>query len=251
MKLSKPNEQDLNGAIDVALIIDDLSKGWFPSDDEGDIEFDIMDSADCRKALDILIGISDQCSLMRAAMTTLVLCDPNNKVIDPDIDHVDQHPEVKEAMALKEVATRANEWVVSRDTGASSLAIWSHMMGCIPSHRSYPSDPSDLGRCLRLLEKVPEWKPRISEMAKYSPGWAGLVMQWEALSVQMDDEAGIDWSEGRDAPETYRTMQLAIAEGYRKDDSYECKFRSDGTLSSARKKDGTVSVTSVCREDLE
>lgn len=102
MKLAKPNEQDLNRAIDVARILNDLSRGWFPSDDEGDHEFDIMDSAHCRKALDILIGISDECSLMRAAMTTLVLCDPNNKAIDPDIDHVDHHPEVKEAMALKE-----------------------------------------------------------------------------------------------------------------------------------------------------
>jgi hypothetical protein len=102
MKLSKPNEQDLNGAIDIARILDDLNKGWFPSGDDGDHVFDIMDSADCRKALDILIGISDQCSLMRAAMTTLVLCDPINKSIDPDCDHVDHHPEVKEAMALKE-----------------------------------------------------------------------------------------------------------------------------------------------------
>lgn len=102
MKLAKPNEQDLNRAIDVARILNDLSRGWFPSDDEGDHEFDIMDSAHCRKALDILIGISDECCLMRAAMTTLVLCDPNNKAIDPDIDHVDHHPEVKEAMALKE-----------------------------------------------------------------------------------------------------------------------------------------------------
>tara|TARA_Y100000034_G_scaffold125849_1_gene176189 strand:- start:1273 stop:1782 length:510 start_codon:yes stop_codon:yes gene_type:complete len=118
MKLAKPNEQDLNGAIDIARIIDDLSKGWFPSDDEGDIEFDIMDSADCRKALDILIGISDQCSLMRAAMTTLVLCDPNNKVIDPDIDHVDQHPEVKEAMALKE---RIDSFFTQEFTGGMKI----------------------------------------------------------------------------------------------------------------------------------
>ena len=245
MKLAKPNERDLNGAIDVARIIDDLSKGWFPSDDEGDHEFDIMDSAHCRKALDILIGISDECSLMRAAMTTLVLCDPANKTIDRDSDYVDHHPEVKEAMAFKDIADRAIAWITSQDTGTSSKAIWSHMMGCAPSNLSHPYDPSDLGRCLRLLEKVPEWKPRISEMAKYSPGWAGLAKQWDSLSEKMDDEVGIDWSKGKGAPETYRSIKLAIAEGYREDDSYECKFYSDGTISSARKKDGNGSVTSV------
>ncbi|MBN58707.1 hypothetical protein [Thalassolituus sp. UBA3500] len=118
MKLAKPNEQDLNGAIDIARILDDLSKGWFPSGDDGDHEFDIMDSADCRKALDILIGISDQCSLMRAAMATLVLCDPDNKVIDPDIEHVDHHPEVKEAMALKE---RIDSFFTQEFTGGMKI----------------------------------------------------------------------------------------------------------------------------------
>ena len=35
---------------------------------------------------------------------------------------------------------------------------------------SYPSDPADLGRCLRLLREIPEWAPRMPEMAKRGGG---------------------------------------------------------------------------------
>ncbi|MEL3893148.1 hypothetical protein [Pseudomonas aeruginosa] len=70
-----------------------------------------------------------------------------------------------------------------------------------------PSDPSDLGRCLRLLELVPEWKARISEMAIHGREWAALVSHWEELHQLMDDEVGIDWSKGNSALRTYERMK--------------------------------------------
>jgi len=102
MKLATPNEQDINGALEVTRILGDLSSGRFPSNDaDEDVEFDIGDGDDCRKALEMLIDIENKCTLMRAAMTTLVLCDPRNKVIDHSIDYVDHHPEIKAAVELK------------------------------------------------------------------------------------------------------------------------------------------------------
>jgi len=102
MRIATPNENDINGALEVARALDEISNGWFPSNDaDGDVEFDIDDGDDCRKALDMLIDIENKCSLMRAAMTTLVLCDPRNKVIDHSIDYVDHHPEIKAAVELK------------------------------------------------------------------------------------------------------------------------------------------------------
>lgn len=76
-----------------------------------------------------------------------------------------------------------DDWLLSGDTGLSSEAIWRHMMGMAPDvewgPRS-PLDPSDFGRCHRLLQKFPEWRTRIGEMVKY-PAWNPLAAHWDEL----------------------------------------------------------------------
>lgn len=84
---------------------------------------------------------------------------------------------------------RANAWITGRDTGASSKAIWAVMMGA-KSDGSYPSDGDDLGRCLRLLEAVPEWKPRLGEMAAVNRYWAALVTHWDELAALHSEQGG-------------------------------------------------------------
>ena len=59
--------------------------------------------------------------------------------------------------------------------------MWAVMMG-VKGSGAYPSDGADLGRCLRLLEAVPEWKPRLPEMAAVNDYWAALVTHWAELS---------------------------------------------------------------------
>lgn len=124
-------------------------------------------------------------------------------------------------------------WILSGDTGTSSKAICAHMQGIKPERESYPSDPADLGRCLRLLEQIPEWKPRIKEMAVYGPGWAGQVERWEELAETMADEVGIDWSKGDSAPVTYEAMRLAQAFGYKSDPGFQCELDEKGHLKRA------------------
>lgn len=138
---------------------------------------------------------------------------------------------------MKTIEKRLIEWFVSGDTGLSSEAIAAHMSGAGSRKRmDYPSDPSDLGRCLRLLDKIPEWKDRIGEMSQYSPGWAGLVKNWDKISKSMEDEAGINWQKAKSAPITYDMMKLAEAEGFLADDRFECQVYKSGHLSSWRKK---------------
>ncbi|MDC9825692.1 hypothetical protein PRN20_18310 [Devosia sp. ZB163] len=83
---------------------------------------------------------------------------------------------------------RAAAWIAGRDTGASSKALWATMMG-VPSDKSHPHDGDDLGRCIRLLEAVPEWKARIGEMAAVSAYWAALVPHWDEL-VELHNRSG-------------------------------------------------------------
>lgn len=139
---------------------------------------------------------------------------------------------------ISDFNSRLVMWLTSGDTGISSSALASHMSGS-PAGRwgwGYPHDPDDLGRCLRLLELFPEWKPRIAEMASRDPGWAGLSARWNEIAQSMADEVGIAWEKGRSAPKTYKLMQVAIGEGYRADPSLDCTFDEGGHLRSAQKK---------------
>lgn len=77
---------------------------------------------------------------------------------------------------------RPLQWIVGDDTGASSEAIWAHMMGVRPKYGySYPLDGGDLGRCIRLLRVMPEWAERMPELAARSKEWTAIVAHWDEL----------------------------------------------------------------------
>jgi hypothetical protein len=71
-------------------------------------------------------------------------------------------------------------WLASDDTGQSSLYMAS-VLGGFRRDYAHPRDLDDFGRCSRLLDAVPEFRPRLSEMRDKSPEWAALVDSWEAI----------------------------------------------------------------------
>src|SRR5579875_1707260 len=83
---------------------------------------------------------------------------------------------------------RAAEWLLSDDTGLSSMAIVARMLGARHGHFPYPHDPSDLGRCLRLLERIPEWRARLTDMTACSESWARLIEVWDELEALYREE---------------------------------------------------------------
>ena len=103
----------------------------------------------------------------------------------------------------------ARKWLMDGERGTSSNTIFRTLAGIKPEPEdwsSHPHDPADLRRCRLLLEQVPEFAPRIVEMAAVSPQWAGLVKFWELLCRTMDDEC--DWRNGKGhAANTYEIMQ--------------------------------------------
>ncbi|WP_444757174.1 hypothetical protein [Pseudomonas sp. A014] len=115
--------------------------------------------------------------------------------------------------ADKTVEQRAAAWMRDGEVGMSSRAIHDHMLGLTPKHGfSYPSDPDDLNRCLLLLDLIPEWKPRMGEMAQHSEMWAGLTARWDEIAQSFLSEAGLDWSMSKRAPRTYQLMKQAMGE---------------------------------------
>jgi hypothetical protein len=125
--------------------------------------------------------------------------------------------ELKASYAAMPFDERVNGWIVGGDVGQSSKTIWAAMLGIDLGEdgANHPHDPADLGRCLRLLELMPEWTPRLPELAALDPCWHALVEHWNDLSSSMEDEVGIAWEKGKSAPATYALMRTVIDDARR------------------------------------
>jgi hypothetical protein len=125
--------------------------------------------------------------------------------------------ELKASYAAMPYDGRVNRWIVGGDVGLSSKTIWATMLGIDLGEDgvNHPHDPADLGRCLRLLELVPEWKPRLPELAALDPRWRSLVEHWRELASSMEDEVGVAWEKGKCAPATYALMRTAKDDAWR------------------------------------
>lgn len=119
------------------------------------------------------------------------------------------HAKCKGPLRVDPTPKDPGEWARGDDTGSSSATIWSVMTGRMHSryapHGAHPYDPSDFGRCHRLLELFPEWRARMPEVAKKYKLWARLVDQWDALTALYVEEL----PSGR-APKLYAAIQACI-----------------------------------------
>lgn len=90
-----------------------------------------------------------------------------------------------------ETDSRLLEWSRSGDTGTSSKTIAS-VLGELPWMGAFdpcvPCDPGDFGRCYRLLERMPEWRARLGEVADRYPAWRPLVREWARMEVMYRED---------------------------------------------------------------
>lgn len=69
---------------------------------------------------------------------------------------------------------RALRWSLSDYTGTSSQTLCAFMLGIKrDAHDMPPFDKSDRARCIKLLRLIPEWLPRLPELAEANPGGMG------------------------------------------------------------------------------
>jgi hypothetical protein len=108
------------------------------------------------------------------------------------------------------------DWARGRDTGISSGTIYSVITGNPSPCRSHgiPHDPSDFGRCYRLLELFPAWKHRLGAVAAAYPAWKPFVREWYKLTEMYEAVCGHALI-GDNAPamEMYNFMQKLREEG--------------------------------------
>ena len=92
-------------------------------------------------------------------------------------------------------------WLASDSTGLSSRYMARILatcagLGSVPEEDDlhfrgihYPHDPSDFGRCVGLLDAVPELRPHLPELTEGHGGaWARLVAVWDELEALYREE---------------------------------------------------------------
>jgi hypothetical protein len=111
------------------------------------------------------------------------------------------------------------EWLLGPDTGISSKSIFSVLASTDVLRVSakaqlgsfgadVPHDPSDFGRCYRLLEKFPAWRERLNEVAAAIPKYGPMVREWAQMEALWSEE-----SRSRKAPKLYELMRALEDEG--------------------------------------
>jgi hypothetical protein len=87
---------------------------------------------------------------------------------------------------LQEVLNRERyvAWLIDGEVGVSSATIWEVMTGRAANYHTpgIPADDSDFGRCYELLERFPEWKPRLYEVGEHYPEWKPILAIWDRLT---------------------------------------------------------------------
>lgn len=95
----------------------------------------------------------------------------------------------------KTIEERAIWWLANGETGMSSKT----MVGCFMNYTNYPInhpyDPSDFGRCYKLLQVIPEWKSNLymRKLKKLSIPWKNLYQNWEKLTEMYEENEKKEW----------------------------------------------------------
>lgn len=94
--------------------------------------------------------------------------------------------EIASLISVVDNIQRVALWLLSKDTGASSKQLaFTFMVGEVQKGRiDFPRDAHDLGRCIRLIESVPEVATALPLLAESCRGWRALFHQWSWLTTK-------------------------------------------------------------------
>ncbi len=117
--MAKASEADLNMAMDLSNVLQDIERGHFP-DKLSDIaereEIEWLDTTNLEQYDRLIYGLQkllSQGSILRVVWGMAVVCDPRNECIDPDADCIEHHPK-------RNNMESALLWVLYHHQGGSS-----------------------------------------------------------------------------------------------------------------------------------
>lgn len=97
MKMAKASQADLDMADELAWILFSLEKGVLPTALEGlfpDGGFDTDNHEHLREVVGLILRTLEKGSLFRVTTGMQVVCDPRNKLLDPNADTLEAHPDI-------------------------------------------------------------------------------------------------------------------------------------------------------------
>jgi len=114
------------------------------------------------------------------------------------------HSKCKPGKYFEKPAKTPDEWAHGRDSGTSSLTIYSAITGHPSPHGCFdvPHDPDDFGRCYRLLKLFPAWREKLAETINICKEWEPFVAAWDELTELYEEEMRNDV-----APKLYKRLQ--------------------------------------------
>jgi len=148
---------------------------------------------------------------------------------------------VDAARSIDEVSDKKTmtvaEWLLGGDTGRSS-EFMARVLSDMPADsfdgkNDYPRDPSDFGRCVRMLEKIPNLYRRLGRMRKHGLIWSALVDKWYSFRELYRSEA----PSGK-CPVLYREMRALFDSVEKATRSAEQTRRNAAEQSASPCKDG-------------
>lgn len=77
------------------------------------------------------------------------------------------------------VEERLGDWLHNGERGLSSEYVAHHMSG-VETRPSHPHDYDDLRRVILLIDRIPEWAPRMKELSGV-PGWEKIAARWDDI----------------------------------------------------------------------
>ena len=89
-------------------------------------------------------------------------CDPEESAVQ----YWNEQVSIKAMIDRKQV-----RWLLSNDTGLSSITLWCFMTDMPCPDPRHPNDDDDLGRCVRLLNLFPNWWLRLGDIREKYPDW--------------------------------------------------------------------------------
>jgi len=97
MKMAKASSADLDMAMELIGVLDDIDRGYFPDifSDQDDETSERLDADDMDQYGRMIIGLRrllNRGSIGRVIFGMAVVCDPSNECIDPDASTIEHHP---------------------------------------------------------------------------------------------------------------------------------------------------------------
>lgn len=152
-----------------------IAAGELPDGDHVNMPSNNISQIDLVFAITDFVTNSGVTQILSRELNTIIRCATEivNEFAKPEIT-------VTPAMGL-------DAWMRCDNTGISSLFM-AGVLGGFSRPLGYPHDPSDFGRCLGLLDAVPEFRARIGEMSQHGPQWSALVSAWDELETIYREE---------------------------------------------------------------